>query len=80
MVAKREFEEQWEAYLTVNVTVSLCRTAGDLAEKCGLRGFDSIHLVSFAEIASRGGVHNARFSSFDTRLNKAAAKLLRRLQ
>ena len=78
--AKREFEEQWEAYLTVNVTVTVCRTAGDLAEKYGLRGFDSLHLASFAEVASRGGVHNARFSSFDTQLNKAASTLLRRLQ
>jgi len=78
--AKREFEEQWQAYLTVDLTVSLCRTAGDFAEKYGLRGFDSIHLASFAEVASRGGVHNARFSSFDTQLNRAASKLLRRLQ
>jgi len=77
--AKREFEEQWSAYLTVEVTGVLCRTAGDLAEKYGLRGFDSIHLASFAEIASHGGVHNARFSSFDRRLNRAAGNLLRRL-
>lgn len=77
---KHEFEQQWAAYLTVDLTVALCRDAGDLAERYRLRGFDSIHLASFAEVATRGGVQNARFSSFDARLNKAAANLLRRLR
>jgi predicted nucleic acid-binding protein len=76
--AKREFEEQWSAYLTVEVSAALSRAAGDLAEKYSLRGFDAIHLASFAEIVSRGGVRNARFSSFDDRLNKAASRLVRR--
>ena len=78
--AKREFEEQWPAYLTVKVTGALCYTAGALAETYGLRGLDSIHLASFAEMASRGGVARARFSSFDDRLNKAARRLIGRLR
>jgi predicted nucleic acid-binding protein len=44
--AKREFGEQWPTYLTVDATDSLCRAAGELAEKYGLRGFDSIHLAA----------------------------------
>jgi predicted nucleic acid-binding protein len=74
--AKREFDNDWPGYLTIEVTDTLCRTAGDLAEKHGLRGFDSIHLASFAEMASKGGVERARFSSFDDRLNKAARRLI----
>ena len=78
--AKREFEEQWPTYLTLDATDSLCRAAGELAEKYGLRGFDSIHLASFAEIARRAGTHDTRFSSFDERLNQAARKVTRTLE
>jgi predicted nucleic acid-binding protein len=78
--AKRELEEQWPAYLTLAASDSLCRAAGDLAEKYSLRGFDSMHLASFAEVARRAGTDNTRFSSFDDRLNQAARKLTRALE
>ncbi len=77
---KREFEEQWPTYLTLEATDALCRTAGELAEKYRLRGFDSIHLASFTEVVSRAGVAQTRFSSFDDRLNTAARKLTRTLE
>jgi predicted nucleic acid-binding protein len=78
--AKRELDDDWPGYLTVEVTDALCHDAGDLAEKYGLRGFDSIHLASFAELAAKGGVERARFSSFDDRLNSAARRLLASLR
>jgi predicted nucleic acid-binding protein len=78
--AKREFEEQWPAYLALEATDSLCRSAGALADQYGLRGFDSIHLASFAEVARRAGPDDTRFSSFDERLNQAAKKLTRTLE
>jgi len=78
--AKRQFEEQWPTYLTLDATGSLCRAAGDFAEKYSLRGFDSIHLASFAEVARRAGTDDTRFSSFDDRLNAAARKLTRTLE
>ncbi len=78
--AKREFEEQWPDYLALEVTDSLSRAAGDLAERYGLRGFDSIHLASFAEVTRRAGTRGTVFSSFDDRLNQAAQKLTRSLQ
>ncbi|MCM3880290.1 MAG: type II toxin-antitoxin system VapC family toxin [Vicinamibacterales bacterium] len=77
--AKREFHEQWPTYLTLEATDSLCRVAGELAEKYSLRGFDSIHLASFAEIARLAGVDDTRFSSFDDRLNQAVRKVMRTL-
>jgi hypothetical protein len=44
------------------------------------RGFDSIHLASFAEVVRRAGPDDARFSSFDERLNQAAKTLTRTLE
>jgi predicted nucleic acid-binding protein len=78
--AKSQFEEQWPTYLTLEASDSLWRAAGELAEKYSLRGFDSIHLASFAEVARRAGGDAARFSSFDDRLNQAARKLRRTLE
>jgi predicted nucleic acid-binding protein len=73
--AKKDFEEQWPMYLALDATDRLCRAAGELAEKYGLRGFDSLHLASFAEVARRAVTADIRFSSFDERLNQAARKL-----
>jgi predicted nucleic acid-binding protein len=78
--AKREFEEQWPSFMKLDATDALCRTAGELAEQYRLRGFDSVHLASFAEVARRAGPRETRFSSFDDRLNKAARKLAWRLR
>jgi uncharacterized protein len=78
--AKREFEEQWPTYLSLGATDSLCRAAGELAEKYSLRGFDSIHLASFAEVVRRAGTDDTQFSSFGDSLNQAAQKLTRTLQ
>jgi uncharacterized protein len=78
--AKREFDEQWPSFMTLDATDALCRTAGEFAERYHLRGFDSVHLASFAEIARQAGPRETRFSSFDDRLNGAARTLLRRLR
>ena len=78
--AKRAFDEQWPTYLTLDATDSVCRAAGALAEKHSLRGFDSIHLASFAEVARRAGAGDTRFSSFDDRLNRAARRVTRTLE
>jgi uncharacterized protein len=78
--AKREFEEQWPSFLKLDATDALCRTAGELAEQYRLRGFDSVHLASFAEVVRRAGSRDTRFSSFDDRLNRAARTLAWRLR
>ena len=72
---KRKFSEQWPTYLALEATEALCRSAGEFAERYGLRGFDSIHLASYAEVARRAGVAGTRFSSFDDRLNHASRRL-----
>jgi uncharacterized protein len=77
---KREFEGEWPAYLTIEVTDSLSRVAGELAQRYSLRGFDSVHLASFADVARRAGARETRFSSFDDRLTQAARRLARTLE
>jgi uncharacterized protein len=77
--AKRTFEAEWTKYVAVEVTDALCKDAGQLAERYALRGYDSIHLASFLEVARRAGVTDAGFSSFDDRLNTAARRAARAL-
>lgn len=78
-LAKRTLDAEWPRYLTIGVSPSLCREAGDLAERYELRGYDSVHLASFATIARQVGLRDARFSSADRPLNRAAQSLRRRL-
>jgi predicted nucleic acid-binding protein len=77
--AKRSFEDEWPAFLTLDATGPVSREAGGFAERYALRGFDALHLASFAEIARNAGAET-RFSSFDDRLNKASRDVARRLQ
>jgi len=53
--AKDAFEADWTRYVVVDVTSAICRDAGDFAERYGLRGFDSLHLASFASVVSGAG-------------------------
>lgn len=76
-VAKRAFESDWPSYLALDVSSAIAREAGELAERFALRGFDAVHLASFAEVARRAGVTDTRFSSFDDRLTLAARRLRR---
>lgn len=80
-VAREALDERWQDVIGVPVTSALCRQASDLAERYELRGFDSIHLASFAEVLrALQGAGDVTFSSFDDRLNAAARKLARRLR
>lgn len=78
-MAKRMFERDWPKYLAVDASASICLAAGDLAERYRLRGFDSVHLASFLEVARRAGKAETRFSSYDERLNRAAKAAARAL-
>jgi predicted nucleic acid-binding protein len=44
--AKSDLESDWEEFAHADVTETLVGTAGDLAEKHSLSGFDAIHLAS----------------------------------
>jgi predicted nucleic acid-binding protein len=77
--AKTTFEAEWPKYFTVAVTSTLCRQAGEFAERYRLRAYDSVHLAALAEVAREAGVRDTRFSSFDDALNRAARSLRRTL-
>ena len=74
---KREFDADWSKFVVIEPTVALCRTAGELAERYRLRGFDSIHLATFLQVAHDARPTDTRFSSFDRDLNRAALSALR---
>ncbi len=71
--ARNDFKRDWPRYLTIEVSEAVYRSAGDLAEKHHLRGFDSLHLASYLSLY-RAGAPQVRFSAFDEALNRAARK------
>jgi predicted nucleic acid-binding protein len=71
--AKRDFEQDWPRYLTIEVSEVVYRNAGNLSEKHHLRGFDSFHLASYLSLYG-DEARQIRFSSFDETLNRAARK------
>ena len=66
--AKVLFENIWSQVEVVQVDESLVRTAADLAESDGLRGYDAMHLAA----AIRVGVDT--FAAADSALIRAAVK------
>ncbi len=75
--AKRALDEDWPRYLAVGVTAALCRDAGDLAERHGLRGYDSVHVAAYLQVTRAAGHAKVRFSCFDDRLTAAARSAAR---
>jgi hypothetical protein len=69
----RQLGRDWEALLRVELAPDVLRSAGDLAEIYGLRGFDSIHLASALWLKARVS-EPVDFAVFDKRLGAAATK------
>lgn len=67
-----QLDRDWERYARIELAPAVVRSAGDLAEQHGLRGFDAIHLASakWLESADAGDV---TFAAFDRRLAEAAS-------
>ena len=68
-----DFNREWESYFLIEVTDGLIRSAGDIAEKHLLRGFDSIHPASAINLKNKIG-SEVYFSSNDVKLNQSAEK------
>lgn len=66
----RAFDYRWSALLRREVTLSLAREAGELAQRLELRGYDAVHLASALDFQCRYG--EITFLGFDDRLNDAA--------
>lgn len=78
--AKRALDDDWPRYLAIDVTAALCREAGDLAERHGLRGYDSVHLAAYLQVVRAAGKAPVRFSCFDDHLTAATRSAVRKLQ
>ena len=63
----------WENMLRIELTPTIVRSAGDLAEVYGLRGFDSIHLASALWLKEQTKTP-LRFAVFDQKLKAAAER------
>lgn len=60
----------WMTYARLNVSNIVAHSAGELAERYALRGFDAVHLASALRFAER--FEDPRFLAFDERLIGAA--------
>lgn len=65
------FNEDWENYMIIRLTKNLVSLAGDLSEKHGLRGFDSIHLSSAMTLCQELATP-VIFSCSDQKLQRAS--------
>jgi predicted nucleic acid-binding protein len=72
--AVTQFDLDWPRIVSIPVDADLARSAGRMADRLGIRGFDAIHLASFERLASHSE-GELIFSSSDERLVKAARRL-----
>jgi predicted nucleic acid-binding protein len=70
-----EFERDWKAVNAILPHERMLRRAGDLAERFGLRGYDSVHLAAAESLLAVPGAEFLRFASFDRALNEAAGAI-----
>lgn len=67
----RDLEHEWQAYVLLEVTEPIIRTAGDLAERHALRAYDALHLATALSVRREAQLE---FVGADERLIAAAAK------
>ena len=70
--AVRELDRDWRTYNIVDLSDSLVHSAGALAERHALRGYDAMQLAAAMELRAVGGP--VEFCAFDGRLNRAARR------
>jgi predicted nucleic acid-binding protein len=66
----KAFSGEWRRFAVIDFDEI---AAGRLAAAYGLRGFDAVHLSAAGLLRSSGDVPAVAFSSFDEKLNNAAA-------
>jgi uncharacterized protein len=67
----RQFEDDWESYIRVDLRDEILRLARDLIRRHPLRGFDAIHLASALSVKRAVG-EDLAFGATDIRLLRAA--------
>ncbi len=66
-----DLDKDWERYLIVEVSESVAKLGGELAERYPLRGFDALHLASAVFLRNRTHLR-VSFLCFDEKLRSAA--------
>ncbi len=67
----KDLNRDWENYFILNISEDIVKSAGNLSEKHGLKGFDALHLSS-ALFLKKNSSLSIVFSCSDLRLKKAA--------
>lgn len=67
------FAEDWNRYVTVEITDALVKEAGQLAETRALRAYDALHLASALSLQNRLPIP-VSFLAFDRQLVAAAQR------
>lgn len=75
--AKAALDADWHSILTLEVAETLAKSAGELAERHRLRGFDALHLASYLIIVREFAGEKVRFASADQALDRAARRAAR---
>jgi uncharacterized protein len=69
---KKALDADWPRFFVLNLNPLTAKSAGDLAEKHALRGFDALHLASALSLRPASGDASLYFATADTRLRNAA--------
>ena len=69
----RDFDHEWDRYFIIDVTNSLVKSAGKVADIHALRGYDAIHLAS-ADFFHEKIREPVTFGCWDSRLEAAARR------
>jgi predicted nucleic acid-binding protein len=68
----RELDAEWGSYSVVELSDTVVRRAGGLAERHALRAYDAVQLASALDVRRAGA--NLEFLAFDARLLRAARR------
>lgn len=71
-----KFNSGWNVYDRVPVSDAIAYSAGNIAERYALRGYDAIHLASAVALDREVNNLNLRFLTFDERLLVAARQVV----
>ena len=70
--AVRELDREWRTFNVIALSDSIVHSAGTLAERHALRGYDAVQLAAALELRAGGGP--VEFCAFDDRLHRAARR------
>jgi len=74
ILAARQFETDWQAYLRIDLSEEILLLARDLIQRHPLRGFDALHVASAINLNSALGESVAFATADEQQLRAAAAE------